>query len=366
MKVCWFENADIVGGAELFSVDMLRSFPSDHQIEVVLGGENTAVHQLFANIPSVSIHHIAMPSLKPLSFSNVFSFLQSVWRVHRYLRIQKPDIVYANTVRTALVIRFAQWFLPKTPKTFYFAHDYTFPQKGASFLLLGFSKIFACSYSVKHFLSRWVDASQVEVIENGVDLSLYSAVPPVLHPARRVGIIGRICPWKGQLTLLHAAYILKESHHELPFRFFIIGEPSSKPEDQEYIQHLHHFVENNDLQSVVSFVGFRPMPDALHGIDIVVHAPTEPEPFGRVPLEAAAAGRLLCISQIGTPAQIFEHQKTALFFSPDDPLELANALREWYSNAPFGEECIENARAMVCDQFALPHIQQKFWNIFFQ
>lgn len=361
MKICWLENGDIMGGAELFSADMLVHIPEDTSVEVLMGGNNKSVEQKL-QLPKLSLTPFYFPSLKPFSFFTFWSFLKSIFLLQKKIREIKPDVVYANTVRTAMVARFAKYFFPRNTKTVYFAHDYTFPQFfGTSFLLSGFSHLFACSYAVKHFLCSYVSASHIDVIENGVDMNIYHDIPPVVHPIRKIGMIGRITPWKGQLTLLHAAYDLKNAHHELPFRFFIFGEPSEKKEDQEYFEHLHHFVEENNLDGIVSFRGFVPSVQAMSEVDLVVHAPNEPEPFGRVPIEAAAARRMLCISQMGTPAQIFEDKKTALFFQPNDALGLAECLRQAYLDAPLGEYCIENAYTMVQDQFSLSLITADFW-----
>lgn len=363
MKIAWLENGDIIGGAELFSIDMLSALPQEDTVEILWSGNATGLQEKYRSLDHVSFSLFDFPTLKPFSFSTIKAFLQTVWNLQKKINEEKYDIIYANTVRTALILRFAKWFIPSSIRTVYFAHDYTFPNLFANFLLSGFSQILACSYGVKLFLTaKGIPSNHITVIENGVDIKKYESLPPVIHPIRKIGVIGRIAQWKGQLTVLHAAYDLKQSHHELPFRFHIFGVPSEKEEDQRYYTHLKYFVTENNLSSIVEFHGFVPIEKALAEVDIVVHAAEEPEPFGRVPLEGAAAKRIVCISNIGTPSQIFEHQKTALFFTPKNEKELADCLREAYLNAPLSTEIIQNAYTMVSEEFSLENIQKKFWD----
>lgn len=363
MNICWLENGNFVGGAELFSSEMLSSIPEEVHVFMLLGEDNEEVKKIFKKKKNLSVSIASFPSLRPVGFSTLKEFWNAVLFLKKYVEENNIDIIYANTVRTALIIRCVSLFLPKSIQTVYFAHDYTFPKRFSHFFLKGYSKILTCSYGVKHFIMEQnIHSSFVEVVPNGVDVSLYEDILPIVRPARKVGCLGRIASWKGQLTLLHAAYLLKESHHELPFRFYIFGNPSPKQEDQEYYEHLQNFTKKNGLSGIVNFLGFVPTKKALEELDIVVHASEESEPFGRVPIEAAASKRILCISNIGTPAQIFENNKTAFFFEPKDARGLADALMEAYLNAPKGDSFIQNAYTLVQEEYALDKIQKKFWN----
>ncbi len=364
MKICWLENGNFVGGAELFSAEMLSALPKGSEVTVVIGEDNAEVKLLFKKRKKLLIEVLPIPSLKLFSFSSLSNFWKAVWKLRMFILENEFDMVYANTVRTALVLRVAKMFLPSHIETAYFAHDYTFPKRFAGFFLHSFTKRLACSYGVKKYLmDLGMHSSQVEVVPNGVSLEKFASIAPITRPARKVGCLGRIANWKGQLTVLHAAYLLKESHHELPFRFFFFGVPGTKPEDQEYFEHLKYFTKEHGLEGIVQFCGFVPPEKAMEEIDIVVHSAEEAEPFGRVPLEAAAAKRILCVSNIGTPAQIFEDKKNALFFEPADARSLAEKLMEAYHNAPQGEELIENAYTLVQEEFDLKKIQEKFWRV---
>ena len=65
----------------------------------------------------------------------------------------------------------------------------------------------------------------------------------------------------------------------------------------------------------------------LRSLDIVVHASTEPEPFGLVVAEAMAAGRALVTSGIGGVGELVRPGIDALTHRPGDAQSLADAIR---------------------------------------
>jgi glycosyltransferase involved in cell wall biosynthesis len=77
----------------------------------------------------------------------------------------------------------------------------------------------------------------------------------------------------------------------------------------------------------VGFTGFVEEPAAaMRALDVVVHASTEPEPFGLVIVEALACGRALVASQAGGAAELFTPGETALGHPPGDAERLAAAI----------------------------------------
>jgi glycosyltransferase involved in cell wall biosynthesis len=68
------------------------------------------------------------------------------------------------------------------------------------------------------------------------------------------------------------------------------------------------------------------MPAALMAADVVVHASTQPEAFGRVVVEAQALGRPVIAADLGGPAETVEHGITGWRVPPGDPAILAEAI----------------------------------------
>ena len=68
------------------------------------------------------------------------------------------------------------------------------------------------------------------------------------------------------------------------------------------------------------------MPAALRLADVVVHASTAPEAFGRVVIEAQAMGRLVIAADLGGPVETVEDGVTGWRVPPGDPAALAAAI----------------------------------------
>ena len=68
------------------------------------------------------------------------------------------------------------------------------------------------------------------------------------------------------------------------------------------------------------------MPAALMLADVVVHASTQPEAFGRVVIEAQAMGRPVVASDLGGPIETVEHGVTGWRMPPGDAGALAAAI----------------------------------------
>ncbi len=68
-------------------------------------------------------------------------------------------------------------------------------------------------------------------------------------------------------------------------------------------------------------------------LDVVVHASTRPEPFGRVIVEGMACGRAVVAVRDGGSAELFEDGVEALGVPPDDPDALAAAIDRLVADA---------------------------------
>jgi glycosyltransferase involved in cell wall biosynthesis len=68
------------------------------------------------------------------------------------------------------------------------------------------------------------------------------------------------------------------------------------------------------------------MPAALRALDVVVHASTQPEPFGMSIAEAMSCGRPTIVAMAGGAAEIIHDTIDAVAYPPGDHVALASAL----------------------------------------
>ncbi|UCC77604.1 MAG: glycosyltransferase family 4 protein, partial [Anaerolineales bacterium] len=138
-----------------------------------------------------------------------------------------------------------------------------------------------------------------------------------------VGIVGRLERWKGQDIFLRAMALVREAVPRA--KGVVIGEPV--PYDSDYDLLLRTLCEKLGLSEHVIFSGFRQdVPAVMAVLDVVVLASTSPEPFGRVLIEAMAAGKPVVATSEGATREIVEHGTHGLLVPPGDAQELAHAI----------------------------------------
>ncbi len=149
------------------------------------------------------------------------------------------------------------------------------------------------------------------------ELGVPAGAPVVLH-------VGRIVPWKGQDVLLDAVGLLADRHPDVVA--VLVGEATEQGGADFEVQ-LRRRAEAPDLAGRVVFAGARrDVPALLAEATVAVHTSTSPEPFGRVVVEAMAAGRPLVASRAGGVPEIVEDGVTGILVEPGQPSALAAAL----------------------------------------
>jgi PAS domain S-box-containing protein len=139
----------------------------------------------------------------------------------------------------------------------------------------------------------------------------------------RIGIVGRLAPWKGQHVFLEAAAKLRTDGYDISC--FLIGSPLFG--EQAYEDELRRLASTDLLRSVVHFLGFRKdVSQVLQELDILVHASTSPEPFGQVVIEGMAEGLPVIATDGGGVREIITDGVNGLLVPMGDSDALAQAL----------------------------------------
>ena len=138
-----------------------------------------------------------------------------------------------------------------------------------------------------------------------------------------VACIGRLVEWKGQRVFLRALARLVSAYPHL--RALVVGAPQAGGEGYE--ADLRALTRELGLQEIVHLTGFRrDVPAILANVDILVHASTSPEPFGRVIIEGMAAGAVVVSADDGAVPEIVEHEVSGLLVAPRDVGGMARAI----------------------------------------
>jgi len=158
-----------------------------------------------------------------------------------------------------------------------------------------------------------------------LDLDKLAGMPQLGEGGVRVGLPATMARWKGHETFLRALSLVPES---FPIRGYVIGGPLYHTRGSQYtLEELRAMAAQLGVTGRVGFTGFVTDPAAaMRALEVVVHASTEPEPFGLVIAEAMACGRAVVASADGGAAEIVSDGVDALTHAPGDFQTLARLI----------------------------------------
>lgn len=179
--------------------------------------------------------------------------------------------------------------------------------------------------------------------------------------AYAVGLVGLLIPWKGQALFLDAAKLLRDKIPGL--KMVIVG--GTPDECASYEALLRRRVVQEQLDDIVIFTGhIAQMEQVYNGLDVVVSASTSPEPLGTVVIECMAMGRPLIGPNHGGAAEMMEHNKTGLLFTPKDAASLATEIEKFYRDKQLSLQLGHNARLHALETFAVSSHADKIQTLY--
>jgi glycosyltransferase involved in cell wall biosynthesis len=202
----------------------------------------------------------------------------------------------------------------------------------------------------------------VKTIYNAVDLDNFSPVGPTLDldslsgfgPATpetiRVGLLGTLARWKGHETFLRAMALIPA---DVPARGYIAGGALYQTNGSQHsLAELKQLAGKLGVADRVGFTGFVDEPAAaMRSLDIVVHASTEPEPFGLVIVEGMACGRAVIASEGGGARELITVETNALGHAPGDANALAKCITRLATDSDLRRRLGEAGRSTAEQRF---------------
>ena len=218
-------------------------------------------------------------------------------KLRRRVQELEPHVVQSNGFKMhvlgALAFRSGQFRLA------WHVHDFVSNRTVMKVLLRFYGTvpkaIVAISDAVAADLRLLGKLGQIRTIWNSVDLSRFAAAALPEGDTIRIGLVATFARWKGHEVFLRALALLPK---ELQWRAYVVGgEVYSRAASQYTAAELQSLSAELGLTEQVEFTGFLADPAGLiESLDIVVHASTEPEPFGLVIAEGMAAARAVVTS----------------------------------------------------------------------
>ena len=236
--------------------------------------------------------------------------------------------------------------------------------------------IYMSSAIEKHYLERGIPAEQGQVIYDPFDLDLFDKMNHCPELRAEFGVseqdcmvsnVGRLDWWKGHDYFLKAIGQVAQTHPNV--KALIVGEPDTTALSQDYYKSLKQIVADYDIANNVIFTGFRTdIPRVMSASEIVIHSASEPEPFGRVVVEAMAAGRPVVATAAGGVLDIVKDKETGLLVPPKDVASMAQAIGQLLENREQAQIMGRLARQDVERRFSVEQhigaIQQVYKTLF--
>lgn len=225
--------------------------------------------------------------------------------------------------------------------------------------------------------AEWSDAfprlaDKMQIVPNGVDVAAFQAARLGSEPAALrqrwgfgsqdcvIGMIAIFAPWKGQEIFLRAA---RQVHAAAPdIKFVLVGDDIYDTRGHgARREQLQALTQDLGLSDAVRFAGYLhdSLPAAYAALDVMVHASTEPEPFGRTAIEAMAAGVAVIGAAAGGMREVLDEGKCGWLTPPRDVAALAAAMRELALSPSLRRELAAAGSARVRQEYDQARISRE-------
>ena len=359
-RILFLHHTAIIGGAELHLLSVARHFRETSTVVLFADGPfrhaletaGVRVRVFPSEWAAEGVRH-ENPRLSP---RNIAAVLRLAWLTARSAR--GADSIYANSPKALLVSSIAR--LVRRKPVIWFLHDVLdethFSPRTIRLLVTvanrTAARILANSKATADaFVSAGGRGDLVRVVYDGFDAARFLDTSVDITALRAeldlkgshvLGVFGRIIPWKGQDVVMRALA-------QVPS---VVALFVGEEEDGGYANELRLLATKLGIAERVRFLGFREdVPQLMRLVDCVVHASTNPEPFGRVVVEGMLAGRPVIATRAGGVPEIIEDGVSGILVPPGNPDELAAAIVRVLSDPVGTERLAQRGHARALELF---------------
>ena len=330
-----------VGGVETTTVELARHLIQlGHKAVVISNGG-----KLVKELEEMGAIHYQLP----VDRKSFFTIIRMVPAITAVIKKEKIDIVHVRS----RVPAWSAYFAARATRCVFVTTCHGFYRKHVFGYAIGWGKrVIAISNAIgRHMIDDFgVPHERIRLLTPSIDAEQYRYLNPDEKRKEEfnVGIIGRITPLKGHL------YFIKAMHKVTKFiprlKIWIVGDaPVSKDAYKEQLQVL---VKRLGLWHNTEFLGTqRDIPAILSHLDVLVLATTTQEGFGRVIIEAQAAGVPVVATKVGGVTEIIEDGKTGLLVPPADPVSMSEAVVKIFKDKMLARRFAEAALVKVKEKY---------------
>ena len=346
MKILHVETGrHLYGGAQQVAF-LLDGLSRSGVQNVLVCPPGAAIGQHFAGS---DIHVIEAPCAGDLDIG-------FIWRLHRILRTQQPDLVHLHSRRGADVLGALACRWAGIPCVLSRRVDNPESRLWVRLKYQLHARIIAISQGIADVLgAEGVSAQKLRVVRSSVDPAPWQQAAPRAEYCREfdlppeailIGVVAQLIERKGHRVLFEALRTLRQRHQ---VRVVCFGQGPLR----EFLQR-----EAQDLGEVVRFAGFRKdLARWVGALDLLVH-PALMEGLGVSLLQASAAGVPIIASRAGGMPEAVADGISGLLVKPGDSADLSRALQQLIVDPVLRQRLGAQGRARIEQEFSVDNMAQ--------
>jgi glycosyltransferase involved in cell wall biosynthesis len=376
--VLYVDHVSLLSGGERSLMDLVRAIdreafsphlacPGAGPLPDAFRALGLPVHPLDVDAALLKVSRGALGAVPLRALRWIPATLRAAAQVVAAARASGARLISSNSLKAHVIASLAAWWA-RIPLVWHL-RDILPPTPVAR--ALGWlaqrtaARVIVISDAVAHSLvaAGTFPMQRVVRIYNGVDV-VAPKDPGAVRSALRVpegallaGTVGQIARWKGIDVLLEA---VRERPH---VHVAVTGGCLFDSNEAAHFEELKARAARPDLAGRVTFLGARDdVPDVMASLDVLVHPSVEPEPFGRVLVEAMAAGLPVVASNTGAAAEVLGD--CGLLVRPRDSEAIGTAL-DGLARSPglrerLGDMGFQRARAQFSPEVCRAQVERVY------
>ena len=301
----------------------------------------------------------------PVHSKNPLTIIINIFRIIKIVKKNNINIIHARRRAPA----WSCYFVAKIAKIKFittFHGTYNFNNKIKKFynsIMIRSDYIIAISEFIHNEIkSKYAYSKKnLSVISRGIDIEYldpsktdYKKVKKIIkdhdikNDSIKLVLPGRVSGWKGHNVAIEAMAHLKDKSSN-DFELIFVGPADNLKLKNNLLQKISEL----KLENCVKFVGPSKEMNLVYSLaDIVLSCSTDPEAFGRIPVEAQAMGKVIIASNHGGHTETIINGLSGFLYSPLSSEELANLIIKTISSEIYLEDQYRiKRRQIILDKF---------------
>ncbi|HDZ77041.1 MAG TPA: lipopolysaccharide heptosyltransferase II [Candidatus Omnitrophica bacterium] len=332
-----------VGGVETGVLDLSSSIVKmGHKAVVVSNGG-----ELVSELEKSGVKHYVLGVHK----KNPVVILRNIKELVNIIKKENIDIVHARSRAPA----WSAFFAARSTNTPFITTCHGYYSQHLFSNVMGWGKLVIVPSNIigKHQIQDFgVPFSRIRHIPRSVNINRFQFKSPQDKSKTEfiIGIIGRITPLKGHTYFFKSmAKVMRKMPN---VSIWVIGDAGKGKE--RYKDEIDVLVKRLGLSSSVEFFGRqRDIPHILNQLNLLVVPTVGEEAFGRVIIEAQAAGVPVVASRVGGIVDIIEDGVNGLLVPARDVGAMSEAVVKILHDAPLAKRIVNAGRKSVAQKFTL-------------